>query len=281
MTLYALKLGPIETEAEAPCFAYLGFAEDLALPPEMAERDAEGLRRLAERHGDGRELRCEPRLARAGKKLGFTAGPMPDWIRVGRAFIAYGIGLGPYGRFLEDKAPIAALLAATGEFMRGAPWRWWSDSDALSVSVMGSEGRHYEGCLMGAGGQQYGLALYEKAGAVRRIIERMDADDFAGARQEPCLSVTLNFEPAWAAKAADDAYGCKGLPLPMKLAGGQAVKLDALSLTVLTAALHAMAKLRPGNLMETAEQAVPKGGRVRLTVEAAAPHRRPSWSASP
>ena len=71
--LYAVKLGPIETESDGDCYAYIGFAEELAMPPIMAKRDAEGLRELAEQ-SHGHELRCEANLSKAGKKLGFVPG---------------------------------------------------------------------------------------------------------------------------------------------------------------------------------------------------------------
>ncbi len=268
--LYAIKLGPIETRDDGDAFAYIGFADDVALPPEMAKRDAEGLRLLAERHGRGRDLQCEPRLAKAGKKLGFVSRPMPEWVREGRGFLAFGLGLGPYARFFVDKAPITALLAATAKFMEAEPWQWWSDSDPLSVSVMGSAGRKYEGCIMGAGGEEFGIALYENPGALERIAAAVDAGDFTAVAKEPSLSMTINFEPAWAAEAVDDAYRTKGIPMPMKLFKGKPADLDALSLTILRGTLEAVARLRPGNLLETVEMEV-DGGRLRLTVEAVAP----------
>ncbi len=267
--IYAVKLGPIQIEKDGDYFAYIGFADELAMPPILAQRDAEGLRQLAER-SPGQELCCEASLAKAGKKLGFASGVLPEWVLEGRGYMALGMGLGPYGSQV-DQSGWVPLLAATAKYVEAEPWQWWADCDALVVSVTGSAAKKYEGCLMGAGGEEFGLALYEHKGALARIAAHVDAGDFEAAAKEPALSLTLNFEPAWAAEAVDDAYGTWGLPLPMKLAKGKPARVDATSMAILSAALEAAAKLRPGNLLETAE--IPLGkGRIRVTVEAGSPN---------
>ncbi len=263
--LYAVKLGPIETQQDGLFFLYVGFTEEIALPPAMATQDADGLRQLRDQN-PGQELRCEPRLGRAGKKLGFVSAPMPHWALLGRGFISLGIGLGPYGELL-DNGTLDLILGATAKFMKAKPWRYWSDSDALAVSVMGDVGQRFEGCIMGSGGQEFGLALYENAGALERIAAAVDADDFAEAAKEPALSLTLNFEPDWAAEAVHEAYGTTGIPIPIKLRGGQPVEMDATSMTLLAAALEAASKLTPKKLQGTAEMP----GKMRVTVEAPSP----------
>jgi len=270
LMLYAVKLGPIETD-EGNCFAYLGFTEDVALPPAMAMRDDEGLRELA-KIGSGHQLHCEPRLAKAGKKLGFVATPMPKWASEGRGFIALQWGLAPFSDLLPEHMDLPALLAATAEFVEAQPWLWWGDSDPLIVSVMGGGGKVFEGVLLGSGGEEFGVALYENKGAVRRIVELMDAGDFKRAAKEPCLGLTLEFEPEWMAEAVNEAYGTGGLPLPMKSLKGKSAPIDATSLAILIATLDSAAKLKPGNLFETAEASV-EGRRIRISVEAPPPTR--------
>ncbi len=269
--LYAVRLGPVERqeEGEEDCFVYLGFTEKMALPPAMAVRDADGLRELLKHvSGHGHELRCEPRLARTATKLGFTPGPMPVWVMEGRGTLALEMALGPYADKL-DKAGLPALLAATATFVKSQPWQWWTDKVPLTVSVMGSVGERFEGCIMGAAGEEYGLALYENAGAVQRISDYMAAGDFDTASQEPFLSLTLNFEPGWAAEAVDAAYGTGGVPWPMRRTGGKPVRVDASSLAILSAALEAISNLGPRSLIETAEAPL-ASGRIKVTVEAPA-----------
>ena len=207
-------------------------------------------------------------MARVGEQLGFTAGPMPVWVMEGRASLAYHLALGPYGDKL-DRHGLPQLLAATVNFVKSQPWQWWTDDDPLSLSVMGSAGRRYEGSIMGAAAEEFGLALYENAGAVKRITAYMKADDFEHASQEPFLSLTLNFEPGWAAEALNAAHGSWGIPWPMKRTGGKAARVDATSLAILSAALEATSKLGPRNLLETAEAKLPKG-RIKVSVEAPA-----------
>jgi len=62
--LYAIKLGPMETE-DGPITAYVGFTETGALRPVLALKDSDGLAQLAAQ-GQGHELRCERALLRAG-----------------------------------------------------------------------------------------------------------------------------------------------------------------------------------------------------------------------
>jgi hypothetical protein len=268
--VYVVRLGPIETVEGAEQSIYLPFADGQALEPAWAKRDADGLRRVAKKHGGGHELQCEPQLRAAGKKLGFTSKAMPPWVREGRAFLAYGMGLGTYAEHLAHGVSIPTLLSASGRFMEAEPWQWWTDADALEVAVMGSARMSYEGCIMGAAGETCGLALYERAGAVKRIAELVDAGDYEAAKQEPFLSMTIRFEPAWAAEAVDEAYGTLGLPIPMKMIDGQMGTLDALSIATLSGALEAIAMLRPGNLLETAEVEL-DGARIRVSVDAPEP----------
>jgi len=81
LMLYAIKLGPIET-SEGRVSAYVGFTETHALPPVVSNQDKDGLEQLAQQ-AQGHDLRCDRGLARAGKPLGFTAAPLPDWARFG------------------------------------------------------------------------------------------------------------------------------------------------------------------------------------------------------
>src|SRR5438445_13193022 len=69
----------------------------------------------------GKELRCERAMVRAGKPLGFAAGPLPDWARFGRATLAFGLS-GP-GR-VRNLDVVEHFLASVAVFCRAAPWRF-------------------------------------------------------------------------------------------------------------------------------------------------------------
>src|SRR5688500_8508024 len=92
--LYALKLGPIETE-EGRCYASLGVRDDgWVTASAISRRDPDGLGEVAATAGQGEPLRCEQRLARAGARLGFTAAEMPEWVLQPRAALAAMMALG-------------------------------------------------------------------------------------------------------------------------------------------------------------------------------------------
>jgi hypothetical protein len=268
--LYATRLGPMEDDEGEATFWYLGFTK----PPEfrslLATQDEDGLRRLAKLCGKG-QLQCEPALAAAGKKLGFVSRPMPEFIRQARGFAAYFRGLGPYGGVLDrDDLPLGELLAATTMFMNAKPWRWWSDWVPLRVWVMGSIGEYFEGSLAGLDSDDFGISLYERAGALDRIALALDAKNVLASLREDGMTVTVTPGPEWAAEPMEEAYGFRGIPAPLKLRNGKMGEIDPLSLTILCAALQAASRLRPDNLTGSADLSVGET-RIRLTIQAPAP----------
>jgi hypothetical protein len=143
--LYAVKLGPIET-GEGRVNAYVGFTETHALPPILSNKDKDGLEKLAQQ-AQGHDLRCERGLSRAGKPLGFAAAPLPEWVRFGRATLAFALAR-PGGR-VRNLEVVENFLASVALFCRSAPWRFWSDNDPIVLTVSDVD---YEACIMGAGG---------------------------------------------------------------------------------------------------------------------------------
>ena len=269
--LYAIRLGPMEDDDGNPTFWYLGFTKLPAFHSLLATRDEDGLRRLAKLYGKGQRLQCEPALAKAGKKLGFVSQPMPELIRLARGFIAYGRGLGPYGGVLlePDDLPLGELLAAAAQFMKAQPWRWWSSTQPLKVSVVGSVDRQFEGNLTGFDDDQFGITLYENAGALDRMDLALKARDVPTALQEDGMAVTVTAGPEWAAEPMEDAYGYRGIPVPVKLKNGKMAKIDPLTLTILAAALEAASWLRPDSLTGSADLDV-REIHVRVTIQAPA-----------
>jgi hypothetical protein len=155
-------------------------------------------------------------------------------------------------------------------FMKAQPWRWWSPSQPLEVSVAGNVDRHCEGCLMGFDDGDPGIILYETAGALERVLSAVKAGKTAESLQEDCISVMVNCEPEWAAQPMDEAYGFRGIPVPLKLQGGRIAEIDTISLILLCAALEAASKLRPDNLTGRIDWTLGKA-RLQLTIQAPAP----------
>jgi hypothetical protein len=269
--LYAIRLGPMEDDEGEPTFWYLGFTKLPAFRSLLATRDEDGLRQLAKLYGKGQRLQCEPALAKVGKRLGFVSQPMPELIVKARGFIAFGRGLGSYGGMLlePDDLPLGELLVATREFMKAQPWRWWSSTQPLKVSLEGSLDRQFEGNLTGFDDDQFGITLYENAGALDRMDLALKARDVSASLQEDGMSVMVTAGPEWAAEPMEVAYGYRGIPVPVKLQGGRIAKIDPLTLTILAAALEAASWLRPDNLTGSADLDVGET-HVRVTILAPA-----------
>jgi hypothetical protein len=243
--LYAVKLGPIQT-GEGRVSAYVGFTETHALPPVLSNQDKDGLETLAQQ-AQGHDLRCERGLSRAGKPLGFAAAPLPEWVRFGRATLAFALAR-PEGR-VRNLDVVENFLASVALFCRSAPWRFWCDNDPLALTVSGVE---YEACIMGAGGQEYGVALYDQKGAIKKITQLVDANRMHDAAALGSLAVTVDDKPRWAARAIGDAFGAECAPVPLKVSGARR-QIDEAEMVTLAAALRAIAELDPERLEATSD----------------------------
>lgn len=240
--LYAFKLGPIET-GEGFTTTYVGMTPNEALPPLFVAHATEALKSLADQAGD-LELRCEPALARAGKAIGFEPATAPEWVAGPRAVLAWGLAMGNGGGKLLG-APIPEFLHASAAFMKAKPWRHWDNEDIVELDVTGARERTYEASIMGCGGEEYGIALYEEKGAIAKLTRFFDAGRMHEAAKLRSIAVTMDDEPMWAIRALKEVFGLARVPVPIKVARGAPGPVDALDLVTLTAALRAIAQLSP------------------------------------
>jgi hypothetical protein len=242
--LYAIKLGPIETD-EGRVHAYVGIREDGSLAsPVLEYRDKDALRTLAARESPGETLLCEARLARAGQAFGFVAAEAPAWVPMPRAALATVLALGP-AIMPGDPDALHMLFHGAAEFWRAKPWRHWSDADPIELVLTGAVERRFEAALMGAGGMEYGVALYPRAGALERIARRVDARRMHEAMREDTLAVTFDAEPKFAVTALKQAYGLARMPAPVRLERGGLVPLEGLDLAILGGTLRLLATVTP------------------------------------
>ena len=238
--LYAFKLGPIPT-GEGSFSVFLGLTPEQAFPPIFTTRTAEAMAALAA-HGAGRPLVCDPALAKAGKALGFEAGPPPEWAVVGRAALAFGLSLGNAGAALQH-GPVVEFLHAAAAFVRASPWRFFANEDVLDIEVSGALEGRFEGCIMGAGGIEFGLALYEGKGTLARLArEGQRRTDLSWLRS---IAVTMDDAPPSLMKAIRDAVDLPGLPVPVRVHAGRPRPASADDLALLTVALRAVLQLDP------------------------------------
>lgn len=123
---------------------------------------------------------------------------------------------------------------------------------------------------MGAGGQEYGLALYDQRGAVKKITQLIDANRMADAVALGSIAVTMDDQPRWAAKAIGDAFGAECTPVPLKVSGGRPRQVDEREMVALAAALRAIAELGPDRLEVTSDLLI-AGSRIATRVTAPKP----------
>lgn len=267
--LYAMKLGPVET-GEGEVAFYVGATEAGLVGAVPAIRDIDGLQGLTEIVPEGERL-CEARLATAGRLLGFRAAPAPPHAREGRATMALGLAIGDQ---LAPPPPINEVLLlaqSMTEYWRAAPWRFWHNEHVLAIEVSARRPTRYEGCVLGNGGEEFGLALYSRKGAVARIARAPEPTSLAEAAREPCLSVTLDDEPDFAVRALEEAFGLPAVPVPMKIGRGRVGRVTARELVTLSVALGAVAGITPDR-REAIAHVLLGGERVSARVSAPDPH---------
>jgi len=258
--VHVFRLGPLEVGGRK-VYAYCGLDADGALiPPEITPSDAKGLGTLAKRYA-GQPIRCEPALAAAARPFGFEPAPLPEAALRPRATLAYGLALGPMaGRPQLDV--LIRFLEACAAFWSVRPWEILGSDDPVPVALTErGRTRKAEASVMGAGGQEVGVALYDEPGSIHRVAALVTAGRMKEAHGVSALAVTFDEEPAWAATALDAAFGLPRLPVPIRVRkgkGGPATTEELLDAAVL---LEAVAALAGPDDAEHAEVTVEAGGR--------------------
>lgn len=257
--VHVFRLGPIHINGH-PAFVYAGFDERGALQPEVAHTDADGLRALAAAV-EGQPLRCEPSLAKAGRPLGFEPAPLPEKALLLRATLAYGLGLGA-GSGPPDPDVLIRFLVACATFWHARPWELFDSGDPLPVTLtLDGRARTGEASVLGGGGQEFGVALYDEPGSIQRIARLVDEGRIKESRCFSALAVTFDAEPKWAASAIEDAFGLPRLPVPLRAKGGKASLASTEDLLAAAALLEAVADLAGPEDADDAEATVKAGDR--------------------
>lgn len=244
--LFAVKLGPVET-GEGSASIYIGFMDEGALPPVTATDDSVGLAKLAAQVQAG-ALECERALGLAGRPAGFKPADTPEALLVPRATLAFMLAIGPLGASIRNYPAIEELLRASSQFFRKKPWRHFENLDLVRIALGGEAHGEFEASIMGAGGQEFGIALYEGEGGLERAAVAMEAGYSTTLES---LAVTMDPEPEWAAEAIEDAYGLCRVPMPLRVRKGRARPAGGDDILALAVALDAAAQLSPRRLKST------------------------------
>lgn len=243
--LHALRIGPIET-GEGKAYAYLaaGDEDEGIIVPQIAMSDLEGLRWVV-REARGRKIRCEKALAKAAAKLGLGVGAPPRWTDLPRALFATVLAHGPE---LEPFPPevFGELVRALIALVELEPWRKWPPDVPFDVTVSGALRGQYEAALMGHMGEEFGVVLYDRPGAMARLIERSEAGDMEGVKRIDFVALSLDDEPRFAAEACERAFGLPGAPGMRAIRGGRPRRVKGREVGLLAATALALAELSPG-----------------------------------
>jgi hypothetical protein len=185
---------------------------------------------------------------------------LPDWVLAAKASLAMTLCWGPMagrgGPLHPDYA--LELLAAGGAFCAAAPWRYFANEFPLTLQI---DGEPFEASVMGAGGQEFGVALYPGKGGLKRLL---DTDD---PRAVDSLAVTFDEEPHWAAEAAIALVPpIAGVPIPIQLERRMPGVPAPRGLLQLAAALEAVSQISPDQREASAAVEV-DGARVEVRAQ--------------
>lgn len=259
--LHVFRLGPFPV-GDKDAYAYGSLDEHGGLvPPAVAHSDEEGLRELARGHAG--PLRCEPALAHAGAPLGFEPAPLPRAALEPRAVLAFGLVAAGGWRQPPPLPVLLRFFEACAAYWRARPWDAFDSDDPLRAEIDGGGARRLrELSVLGAAGENYGLALYAEPGAVARVVAAVNRGDRRAAMRCDCTTVLLEPEPAWAASAFEDAFRFPRLPLLLGVRGAKEAAPTADEVLALTAALEATAALAVSDDLAPSAARVEIGGQV-------------------
>jgi hypothetical protein len=237
---HVFRLGPIAVDRRST-FVYAGVDGEGAVVSKTARTDAEGLRKIAD-VAKGQPLKCEPSLAKAGEPFGFEPAPLPDPVLSMRAALAYNLALGPKSGN-PDPDVLGCFLTACEAFWRGRAWNLFEPEEAFPVIILaGDSQRACELAVLGSGGEEFGVALYDEPGSVARITRALKKGRTGDARQISALAITFDAHPPWAASAIDDAFRVPRLPVPLRVKDGHGSLAGRDDLIVGAAVLGAVAR---------------------------------------
>jgi hypothetical protein len=250
--IHAFLLGPVETgQGSAWCVAGVTPDGDM-VSPELRSSPEKALEAFAKR-GGGQEIVCEPALAELAGPLGLRCGKLTQEALPARAALAYLLSRGP----MAGKPPPDALFRlfhSCAAFLKARPWER-VDSDTALPTVVTIDARRSarEVSILGGGGEEFGVAIYDQPGSIQRVLAAMEAGRPEDGRHVDSLSVTLDEEPEWAVEALDAAFGLGRLPFPVRLRRGRPSPASTEELLQLAAVLDAVVKLTSGGAQEEAE----------------------------
>lgn len=235
--LTAFSLGPIPTDRGSDTL-YMGILDGRLLPTSPA-RNADGaLATFRKQVPPGTRLCCLPELEAASKKNGFEVVQPTIQILAIRALVA--VILAHPGRSLPVGGEMYPLLHAAAAFWEERPWERLPAAPPIAVEITGSFAMKFEAAVMGAGGQEFGLALYSKAGSIAKLAKVIDRGRPDLAMNMDTIGITFDPDPAFVIGPIREFCGLSMVPNLVALRRGRERPVDGTDVLCLAAAIRAL-----------------------------------------
>ena len=267
--IFVTKFGPIPVGRRLTN-SYVAFTDGgLALPPVVGTDDAAALRQI--RAGRSGPYLCDETLAQAGMTEGFMVASVPHELIEPVAQLALSTTLGAG----VDPTAIAALVpfaSAAAAFAKSEPWELWHSDQVLSVTLTGSIAGAFELSIMGSGGREFGLMLYDEPGVMNEVIATHAQGLPVNKRRLSFRSFGFEDDPTYVIRALNLAFDLDDVPVPMRVAHGEAVPLASSDILAIAAVARAASALGPAR-RDAKAVATCEGLSVTAEIRAPAPAR--------
>ncbi|MGH2898917.1 MAG: DUF7309 domain-containing protein, partial [Solirubrobacteraceae bacterium] len=243
---HAMKIGPLSLE-RGSAHAYVAFGE-AGLNVVVEASDGKGLAALRRKCAE-EPLVCERALSQVAAAQGLKVVELPPQVRAIKAALAVSLEHGPT---LETVGPelVLELIDAAVAFEAAEPWHVFEPDEPLSIRIDAS-GRELEGCVLGAGGEEFGLALYHQAGSIDRVHTCVKDGRPKAARSLACTTMLLAYDSSCSVEAVRAMTGVELAPLVFHITRGGPRAAGPDDVAVLVAGLRAVTAL--------AEDRAPRG----------------------
>ena len=236
-----MKIGPLSLDRENT-HAYVAVG-DGGLDVVVEGSDDKGLAALRRKCGP-EPLVCERALAHVAGAQGLKLAELPPHIRPIKAALAVYLEHGPTLEAVGLDL-ILELIDAAVAFEAAEPWHVFEPDEPLSIRI-DAAGRELEGCVLGTGGEEFGLALYHQAGSIDRVHAFVREGRPEAGRSLACTTMLLAYDSSCSVEAVRAMTGVELAPLVFHITRGGPREAGPDDVAVLVAGLRAVTALAEG-----------------------------------
>ncbi|MFN0061476.1 MAG: SEC-C metal-binding domain-containing protein [Myxococcaceae bacterium] len=209
-------------------------------------------------------LVCEPALRSLALSAGLKSEPLPQEALEKKAAIGVMMSHGPSLSMQTPPDVLLDLIEATVAFAQAEAWDAFDSDEPLRIRT--GDGKALDACVMGQGGEAFGLALYLKAGDLARVLLLSHEDAQAAMRYADVLSLTLADDPEDIADTVQELFGDPAVPFLIRLKDGGPRTATPEEVVLMTASLRAVVQLSQGGLAGIGA-AESENGLIRVTAQ--------------